>query len=105
MDLFCCLVGSKTPFLVDFSSSLTVARLKESIKEAKSNTLKEIEADELDLFEVSLPSGGDLATKVKSAITIKGKVSLNPTKRLSKIFPDGPPEETIHIAVKLPDVA
>ncbi|THU96248.1 hypothetical protein K435DRAFT_839132 [Dendrothele bispora CBS 962.96] len=100
-DLFCCLVGSNTPFPVEFSSSLTVARLKERIKATGIQDLREIKASELDLFKVSLLDEGDLTTKVKNEI--EGKEPLTPTESLSKIFPDGPPEETIHIVVKPPD--
>ncbi|THU96247.1 hypothetical protein K435DRAFT_839131 [Dendrothele bispora CBS 962.96] len=100
--LFCCLVGNNNPFPVEFSSELTVARLKEWIKEKNPHDLKEIRASKLDLFKVSLPDKGDLTKKIKNEI--EGKEPLRTTMRLSKIFPDGPPEETsIHIVVKLPD--
>ncbi|THU75854.1 hypothetical protein K435DRAFT_880063 [Dendrothele bispora CBS 962.96] len=101
-DLFCCLFGSNTPFPVRFLSELTVADLKEQIKATNIQDLKEIQASELDLFKVFLLDEGDLMKSVKSEI--EGKAPLTPTGRLAKIFPDGPPEETIHIVVKLPDV-
>ncbi|THU81862.1 hypothetical protein K435DRAFT_467269 [Dendrothele bispora CBS 962.96] len=104
LELFCCFVGSDTPFLVKISSSLTVDDLKEAIKQKMPNYLRRIDSARLALFEISIPDKGDLATKVKGAIT-EGKESLRSTTKLSQIFPNEPPEETIHIAVKLPDGA
>ncbi|KAK7437572.1 hypothetical protein VKT23_018470 [Stygiomarasmius scandens] len=98
--IFCCLVGSNTPFPVRISSSYTVGDLKKMIKEEKPNGLKEIDACELDLFNVFIPSGGDLAQKVEDAV--KASKPLDPTMELHEIFPDEPPEKTIHIAVELP---
>ncbi|THU76902.1 hypothetical protein K435DRAFT_878587 [Dendrothele bispora CBS 962.96] len=102
VDLFCCLVGSETPFPVEFSSSLTVARLKKLIKDKQPHDLKGVDAHKLELFLISLPDNGDLTKKVKNEI--EGKEPLRSTTTLSKIFPDEPPEETIHIAVRLPNV-
>ena len=103
LTLFCCLVGSNTPFSVRISSSLTVDELKEMIKEKKPNDLKEIDADKLSLFKVSIPDEDDLAQKLEDAV--KASKPLRSTKKLSKLFSDEPPEETVHIAVKLPDDA
>ncbi|KAK7447717.1 hypothetical protein VKT23_013973 [Stygiomarasmius scandens] len=103
LTLFCCFVGSSTPFVVDISSSLTVDHLKKTIKEKKSDELKGLSARKLQLFKVYIPDEDDLAQKVEDAA--EGIKPLNPTMELTEIFPDEPPEETIHIAVKLPDDA
>ncbi|KAK7455294.1 hypothetical protein VKT23_011167 [Stygiomarasmius scandens] len=103
LTLFCCLVGSNTPFPVDISGSRTVGHLKEIIKKKKPQDLKGMDADKLELFKVSLPSGRDLEKRVKDAID--NIEPLDPTTKLAKIFFDEPPEETVHIAVKLPDDA
>ncbi|KAK7437959.1 hypothetical protein VKT23_018394 [Stygiomarasmius scandens] len=85
------------PFVVTISSSLSVAHFKKAIKEEISNDLK---AHELDLFHVSVLDEGDLTAKVKDATG--GIEPLRSTRKLSTVFPSEPPEETIHIAVKLP---
>ncbi|THU86781.1 hypothetical protein K435DRAFT_970156 [Dendrothele bispora CBS 962.96] len=105
ITLFCYVLGKKDPFAVDISSSLmiTVDDLKNTIQQEIPNTLKGIDAHDLELFNVSLPNQNDLMIKAKNEI--EGKEPLDPTKRLSKIFPDKPREETIHIAVKLPAYA
>ncbi|KAK7437614.1 hypothetical protein VKT23_018513 [Stygiomarasmius scandens] len=100
LTLFCCLVGSSTPFPVDISSSRTVSHLKDAIKGKKPNDLNEIDARNLSLFEVSILSGGDLAQKVEDAV--KASKPLDPTMELLEIFPNEPPKKTIHIAVKQP---
>ncbi|THV07002.1 hypothetical protein K435DRAFT_418124 [Dendrothele bispora CBS 962.96] len=71
------------------------------IKQEDPDDLKAIAAHKLELFDVSVPDGGDIATKVKAALTVGDKEPLRATKMLSKVFPE-PQEETIHIAVKLP---
>ena len=103
LTLICCLVGSNTPFAVDIPSSRIVDHLKKMIKQEISDDLKGFSAHKLELFQISLPSGRDLAKRVKDAV--EGIEPLDPTKKLFKLFPDEPPEETIHIAVKLPDDA
>jgi len=100
LTLFCCLVDSSTPFPVDISSSRTVSHLKDAIKEKKLNVLKEIDADRLSLFKVSLPDEDGLAQKVEDAV--KASKPLDPTMELLEIFPNELPKETIHIAAKLP---
>ncbi|THV07168.1 hypothetical protein K435DRAFT_742812 [Dendrothele bispora CBS 962.96] len=74
------------------------------VQQEKPNLLKRIDADELDLFEIFLPSGHDLATRVKDAIDHRSE-PLDPTTEIIEIFPNNPPKKTIHIAVKLPDDA
>ncbi|THU77854.1 hypothetical protein K435DRAFT_604164, partial [Dendrothele bispora CBS 962.96] len=103
LKIFCCIAGSDRPFSVEMSSSRTIDDLKEAIKERRPNDLQSIDSAHLDLFEVSLPDEGDLVTKVKDEV--KFEKPLKSTRKLSKIFPDEPPEETIHIVVKLPDDA
>ena len=65
LTLFCCLVGSNTPFSVRISSSLTVDELKEMIKEKQFRRLKEVQTDELELFKVSIPDEDGLAQKLE----------------------------------------
>ncbi|KAK7461510.1 hypothetical protein VKT23_008684 [Stygiomarasmius scandens] len=101
--LVCCVIGSNTPFPVDISSSRTVGHLKETIRQKNPHDLKEIEADKLSLFNVSIPDEDDLPQKLKNAVD--GIEPLDPTTEIIEIFPDEPPEETIHIAVKLQNEA
>ncbi|THU85815.1 hypothetical protein K435DRAFT_378695 [Dendrothele bispora CBS 962.96] len=103
LKIFCCIAGSDRPFSVDMLSSLTVDDLKEAIKQKRPNDLKSIDSATLDLFEVSFKSGPSLAKQVKDEV--KFEKPLKPTRKLSKIFPNEPPEKTIHIVVRLPDDA
>ncbi|KAK7435425.1 hypothetical protein VKT23_019686 [Stygiomarasmius scandens] len=104
LTLFCCLVGDSTPFSVDISNSLTVDHLKKRIRQKQFERLKDTQADELVLFKVALSSGDDLAKRVRDAIDGIFE-PLDPTTEIIEIFPDEPPEETVHIAAKLPDDA
>ncbi|KAK7440826.1 hypothetical protein VKT23_016904 [Stygiomarasmius scandens] len=73
------------------------------IKEGEPNDLKEINTDKLSLFKVSIPDEDNLAQKLEDAV--KASKHLRLTTELTEIFPDKPPQQTIHIAVKLPDDA
>ncbi|THU88472.1 hypothetical protein K435DRAFT_312355 [Dendrothele bispora CBS 962.96] len=100
VTLFCYVVGSKTPFSVAISSSLTVDHLKKMIQQERPNLLKGIDPADLELFNVSLPSGRDLVEQVKDAVEVAEP--LDPTTDIIEIFPDDSPKKIIHIAVRLP---
>ncbi|THU87163.1 hypothetical protein K435DRAFT_804533 [Dendrothele bispora CBS 962.96] len=104
LKLFCYLVGSGSPFSVVISRSDTVYELQERIQQEKPNGLKGIDAGQLKLFKVSIPvtDEDNLAEQVKKEI--EGEKPLLTVMELSEPFPNEPLEETIHIAVKLPDV-
>ena len=54
IPLFCWILDvSHSPFLVDIDDSRTVGHLKKAIVKEKSNTLANIEADQLTLWKVS----------------------------------------------------
>ncbi|THU97186.1 hypothetical protein K435DRAFT_857810 [Dendrothele bispora CBS 962.96] len=103
LKLFCCLVGGSKPFPVVISSSDTVGDLKERVQQKKPNDLKGVDADNLELFLISLPDEGDLTKRVEDKV--ERIDPLDPTTEIIEIFPDDPPKKTVHIAVKLPDVA
>ncbi|THV06407.1 hypothetical protein K435DRAFT_773348 [Dendrothele bispora CBS 962.96] len=98
LKFFCCLVGNEAPFAVVISSSGTVYDLKERVQAKRPNGLKGIDAANLDLFQVYLQCGPDLAEQVKSEV--EGKEPLNPTTDIIEIFPENPPKGYVHIAVK-----
>ncbi|THU91563.1 hypothetical protein K435DRAFT_863292 [Dendrothele bispora CBS 962.96] len=104
VTLFCYVVGSKnTPFPVDISSSLTINHLKEKVQQERPNLLKEIDAAVLELFLISLPDEGNLATKVEGAI--EGNRSLSSTTEIIEIFPNDPPQKDYSYRVHGSDLA
>ncbi|THU95045.1 hypothetical protein K435DRAFT_839652 [Dendrothele bispora CBS 962.96] len=103
LKLFCCLIGNENPFSVVISSLDTVYDLKKRVKQQKANDLKWIDAPKLNLFKVSLPDDGHLATNVNSVIA--DLEPLKATMNIIEIFPDTLPKGYVHIAVKLPSDA
>jgi hypothetical protein len=103
LTLFCFIVGSNDheAFAVDISSSSTVGHLKKEIKQEIPHSLSGINANKLQLFGISVPSGPNLADRVE--VAIQGAAPLNPTMEISDLFRRPLPKRTIHIAVKLPD--
>ncbi|KAG0280903.1 hypothetical protein BGZ95_008075 [Linnemannia exigua] len=100
-----CLVDGEAlsnAFAVEIVPTETVYRLKELIKAKKANDLQDIHASDFNLWRVSI-----LITKDNDDIpmlidNVRSKEKLRPVTRLSKVFPDGLPIETIHIIVHRP---
>ncbi|KAJ3733749.1 hypothetical protein DFJ43DRAFT_1066600 [Lentinula guzmanii] len=102
---FNCLVLDSHPsiFAVQISETDTVATLKEKIKEKTRPTFDHIAAHTLDLWNVSVPIEGLSDTHLHDLQPVQAP--LLPVKRLSRLFPNTPPEEYLHIIVRPPAVA
>ena len=97
-----CLVKGNTlanAFPVDIDKDQLVGHLKEAIRAKKQNDFAGIDADKLRLWKVTIPDDQD---DLLSNLTLNDGDELLATKKISKYFPDSPPEEHIHIIVKLP---
>ena len=86
-------------FPVHIDKGRFVGDLKEAIKAKKQNDFAGIDADKLKLWEVGIPDDRD---DLLSNLSLQDQDELLATKKISKYFPDSPPEEHIHIIVKLP---
>ncbi|KAF9119142.1 hypothetical protein BGX30_004059 [Mortierella sp. GBA39] len=105
-----CLVDGETTwntFSVMVSSEDTVGGLKILIKTEKTNDFRNLDADKLTLWRVSIPiiDGNEEIPIRFDDVADKDKKKLRPVTRLSKVFPDDLPEDMIHIIVKLPPPA
>ncbi|PVF93456.1 hypothetical protein CPB86DRAFT_110426 [Serendipita vermifera] len=102
---FCFISGRKQPFPVEIAKTKQVGDLKTKIRDTKPNALAGIDADELTLYRIDVTES-DPRNRIKEAITkIENLMlddALDPLEVLSKLYPSGPPTETIHIAVELP---
>ncbi|KAF9915519.1 hypothetical protein BX616_005998 [Lobosporangium transversale] len=98
ISLVCILDGASTTFEVDINPRRTINYLKKAIKKEKENALQGIDANELNLYHVSVPDEG---TTVNIA-NVESKESLTRGSiKLSNLFGTSPlPEETIHIFVQ-----
>ncbi|KAG0195610.1 hypothetical protein BGX28_001002 [Mortierella sp. GBA30] len=102
--LNCLADGEKTTFPVEIESTKTIGQLKKKIKEEKTPEFDDIAADRLTLWRVSIPIiNGDKSSILLRNIVVDDKEELGPATRLSKVFTNKPPEETIHIIVQRPD--
>ncbi|KAF9167590.1 hypothetical protein DFQ26_003933 [Actinomortierella ambigua] len=106
LTLFCLVDGEATSnaFSVKAPSSGTVDDLKKLIKAEKAISFSDIDADELTLWRVSIPASedDDETSILIDNIISDHKKKLNPLTRLTKVFPEELPEETIHIIVQRP---
>src|ERR1044071_640913 len=97
-----CLVKENTlanAFPVDIDKDQLVGHLKEAIKTKKQNDFAGIDADKLRLWKKEIPDDQD---DLLSNLTLNDGDELLATKKISKYFSDSPPEEHIHVIVKLP---
>ncbi|TDL22019.1 hypothetical protein BD410DRAFT_840139 [Rickenella mellea] len=102
LELFAYIMGldnDSFPITRDYTE--TVHELKEEMVKKNSNQLTGVDAVQLKLYQVAIPSGEDLETRAREAIA--GLTSLDPAKPLSRLYPSMPPEETVNIIGVLPD--
>ncbi|KAG0080939.1 hypothetical protein BGZ92_000406 [Podila epicladia] len=105
LTLFCLVDGEATSqaFPVEIESTKTIGSLKQCIKTDKTPRFDDVAADELTLWRVSVPitDDNDEIPILLSSVT-SNKKKLGPATRLSKVFPEELPEETVHILVQRP---
>lgn len=106
LTLFCLVDGEATSqaFSVDIEQTKTVDQLKKVIKTEKAPRFDDVAADELTLWRVSIPivEEDDELPILLDNVDDKVKKKLGPATRLSKVFPEDLPEETIQVIVQRP---
>ena len=97
-----CLVKGNTlanAFPVDIDKDQLVGHLKKVIKAEQPQTFANVDPKDLKVWKVTIPDDQD---DLLSNLTLNDGDELLATKKISKYFPDSPPEEHIHVIVKLP---
>ncbi|KAF9345458.1 hypothetical protein BGX34_004755 [Mortierella sp. NVP85] len=109
ITLFCLVKGAETSFSVKVLSDGTVDDVKDAILKKKSKAFNDLDADELTLWHVSIPTDKNLPALLASfkeeenlVRFLSNKPKLMKTTKLSKVFDGEPPEDTIHIFVQRP---
>ncbi|KAG0246542.1 hypothetical protein BG011_002390, partial [Mortierella polycephala] len=102
LTLFCLVDGEPTSraFPLSTPSSQTSGGLKNLVKIKKTPVFDDIDADQLTVWQVSIPATEDEAPIVLD--TLNEKKKLMPTDDLSDVFIEKPPKKTIHIIVQRP---
>ncbi|KAG0199074.1 hypothetical protein BGX28_007600 [Mortierella sp. GBA30] len=105
--LFCLVNGEavSNAFPVKIPSDETIGDLKKLIKAEKSPDFDDITADRLTLWHVSVPIAEDDEEAHVSLEALNEKTRPPPTKRLTKLFVESPPGDTVHILVQRPPPA
>jgi hypothetical protein len=101
ITLLCLVKGNTTAnaFSVKISRDEPVSELKKAIKAEKAPEFDNFPADKLKLWKVTIP--GDQDDQLRNLI-LQDSDELLAIRKISKYFPDSPPEEHIHVIVKLP---
>ena len=98
-----CLVKGNTlanAFPVDIEKDQLVGHLKKAIKAEKSPVFDNFPADELKLWKV--PISDDHVDPLNN-LSLEDSDELLAIRKISKYFPDSPPEEHIHVLVSPPE--
>jgi Crinkler effector protein N-terminal domain len=109
ITLFCLVRGElvANAFSVKISPTDTIDDLKKLIKKEKENDFKDVDADKLTLWKVSIPA--DDANALKNLVLENNKDNgvqeLLPVKKIDKIFTSEPADEHIHVVVERPSRA
>jgi hypothetical protein len=86
-------------FQVEIEKTKTVAALKDAIKDKKTHTFRDVDADSLDLWVASIPFDSNLNGNVNHVNLVEER-SLSPVDRSSKVFSDEPSEGCLHIILQ-----
>jgi hypothetical protein len=102
ITLLCLVKGNTTAnaFSVKISRDEPVSELKKAIKAEKAPEFDNFPADRLRLWKVMIP--GDQDDQLRNLI-LKDSDELLAIRKISKYFPDSPPEEHIHVIVEPPE--
>ncbi|KAI8357233.1 hypothetical protein B0O80DRAFT_309545 [Mortierella sp. GBAus27b] len=103
LTLFCLVEGEATDnaFPVSTSSATTVGELKKLIKAKETNQFSDVDANQLTLWKVciAITDNEELPILLDR---LNEKKKLGPATRISKVFTEELPEETVHIVVQRP---
>ncbi|ORZ19060.1 hypothetical protein BCR41DRAFT_369833 [Lobosporangium transversale] len=100
--LFCILDGDSSAFKVQLDADDSIAALKKAIKKEKENDFREIVADKLNLWHVSIVIGDDEDEKTITLSEHPNAKKLCATSKISEIFGTTPEKKTIHVVVQRP---
>ena len=102
ITLLCLVKGNTTAsaFAVDIDREKLVSHLKDAIKAKKQNDFAGVDADRLKLWKVSIP--GDQDDQLRN-LSLEDSDELLAIRKISKYFPNSPPEEHIHVLVEPPE--
>jgi hypothetical protein len=85
-------------FSVEISNTKPISALKDAIKDKQQLTLRDIEANALKLWKVSVPVDDNFTENVQE-LDLKDKDSLSSVDRLSTCFSDNVVDGHVHIIV------
>ncbi|KAG0247900.1 hypothetical protein BGZ95_008357, partial [Linnemannia exigua] len=106
LSLFCLVEGESTSIAFPVKTSLadTVGDLKNIIINGdQAPAFKDVASKDLTLWRVSIPiTEDDELPILLNNVADKDRKKLGPATRLSKVFPEELPEETVHVIIQRP---
>ncbi|KAF8157793.1 hypothetical protein B0H34DRAFT_844095 [Crassisporium funariophilum] len=104
LSLNCLIVGEDPDrtFTVKIPKTENISILKDLIKEKKPSSLRNIDAKNIDLWQISFPID-DLETAVKNLNLARYPKLSPPSKKLNTFFTDAA-DDCLHIIAKVPEV-
>ncbi|KAG0259089.1 hypothetical protein BGZ95_004795 [Linnemannia exigua] len=106
LTLLCLVDGEATSqvFPLTIPSSETVGELRKLIKAENAVDFTDVDAKNLTLWRVSIPiiEDNDELPVLLNNVPDKERKKLGPATRLSKVFPEDLPEDTVHVIIQRP---
>ena len=94
--LFCSIKDNSTPFSVTIGVNETIDDLKELIKNKNAPDLNDINPVKLKLWRAEIPDDQEIDFS-----SLAPEDELKPTRRINRYWEATPPEEHVHVLVKL----
>ena len=85
-------------FDVEIKREKPVSALKQLIKAAKQNEFEHIDANTLNLYQVEIPITDDENPQVPD---LRNYTKLQAGKKINPVFKVDPPEDVVHIIIKV----
>jgi Crinkler effector protein N-terminal domain len=103
LQLNCLVLGDDhhCVFPVEIAPTKTVGALKKAIKEEKKHAFRNVDADILLIWEVSIPVDGNLKKNLNNLKLADGR-SLSPVDELLEVFSGEVTKKHVHIVIKVP---
>jgi Crinkler effector protein N-terminal domain len=104
LELNCLVLGDdpSNVFTLKISDTESVAALKQEILKEKPKTFKDVKADTLVIWKVSIPDDDNFQKMLDEFEPVEGLALQRPQTCLSSVFLNLPEDEHLHILIQRP---
>ena len=106
--IWCCIIGHDKTFPVEINPTLSVAHLKQQIKEAKSPRLNHVPADDLVLYRTKIDNPIKAGVRIMELRRLSRNLEEcldldDEEQQLAELFGENPPGQKYYTLVQVPE--